>query len=95
MREIDLTLSSGGNCQAVSISSTSAQSGALPNDTAVIYATVACFARTGSNPTALATGVDIFIPATTMLRITVPNPGDKIAFVTSSATGTVYIAPGA
>jgi len=82
-----------GSSQALAISSTSAKA-SIRDASVVIYATVDCFMRAGSNPTALATGVDQFIPAGVMLRVAL-QPGYQLAFVTSSASGTVYISPGA
>jgi hypothetical protein len=90
--EHSIMVQEGNKCQSVSISSTSAQSSTIDKGQAVIYATTDCFMRQGSNPTALSTGVDQFIPGSTLLRITM-KPMSKLAFVTTSATGTVYIQP--
>ena len=94
-KENSLTINGGGTSQAVAISSTSAQSAAMNSPVALVYATVDCFARRGSNPTALSDGTDQFIPANTLLRISGIERGDKLAFKTTSASGTVYITPGA
>jgi hypothetical protein len=51
--------------------------------------------RQGTNPNALATGVDQFIPANTLLRVDNIIGGNKLAFKTTAASGTVYITPGA
>lgn len=82
----------GGSCQAVSISGTSAQSAAITAALVHITPTVDVFVREGADPTALATGVDELLLAgiTQSKRIT---SGNKLAFKTSGATGTVYIAP--
>lgn len=95
--QISMTASNGGLSQAVSISSTSAQSAVIPSTFCVVYATTDCWMRKGSNPTALSNGTDQFLPANALLRLDGFAPGgtDKIAFITSSATGTVYITPGA
>lgn len=98
--ESSLMVLSGGQSQAVSISTTSAQSAAIGNSgegtqTAVIYSTVECFMRQGANPTALATGVDQIIPASTLLRLDNIVGGNRLAFITPTGSGTVYITPGA
>jgi hypothetical protein len=92
--EHSLTIDAGGTSQAVSISTTSAQSAAIPGGSAVIYSTVDCFVRSGANPTALSNGTDRFIPAGIYLRVGFAS-GEKLAFITAAGTGTVYIAPGA
>lgn len=86
------TVATGGACQAVAISSTSAQSAAITGTLVHITPTTDCFVREASNPTALSDGTDEFLVAyvTQAKRIT---SGNKLAFKTVSATGTVYIAP--
>ena len=80
----------GGTCQKISISSTSAQSAAISN---VVHVTpsVDCFVREAASPVALADGTDHFLAAGATQEFQVKN-GNKLAFITSSATGTVYIA---
>lgn len=85
----------GGTCESVAVSTTSAQSSAIKSGRVVLYSSVECFFRQGSNPTALATGVDQILPASTMLRVVDIETGSKLAFKTASGTGTVYIAPAA
>ena len=94
-KELSFHANAGGLSQSVSISSTSAATVGLVADNVVIYSTVDCFMRAGASPTALATGVDQFVPAATMLRVTIPTAGWQLAFKTSSASGTVYVNPGA
>ena len=91
-RELSMHIDEGGTSAAVAISSTSAQSAAIATGCAVVYLTVDAFARSGSDPTALATGVDQIIPAATLLRLTC-KPGHKFAFKTSGAAGTAYVTP--
>lgn len=80
----------GGTCQKIAISSTSAQSAAIPN---VVHITpsVDCFVREAANPVALADGTDHFLSAGATQEFQVKN-GNKLAFITTAATGTVYIA---
>ena len=85
----------GATCEAIAISTTSAQSSAITSGRVVLYSSVECFFRQGSNPTALSTGVDQILPASTMLRVVDIESGNKLAFKTASGTGTVYIAPAA
>lgn len=93
MREITINIGPGGNSQTVSLSGTSASSTALWVRESVIYSTVDCFVRAGSDPTAVTT--DQFVPAQTWARVTIPEAGQKIAAITGGSTGTLYISPGA
>lgn len=96
MKETSITITTGGDSQAVAISTTSAQSAVIAADSATLYATTDCFVRRGSNPTAVADGTDQFVPANTLLRINgLTNDNlSKLAFKTATGTGTVYITPG-
>lgn len=92
--EISLVPNAGGNSEVIAISTTSAQSSILFHEYAGyvnILSTTDCFMRTGANPTALADGTDQFIPGNNLLRIG-PIPEDwKLAFITASGAGSVYI----
>jgi hypothetical protein len=81
--------------QSVSVSGVSAQTtNAIGSPTAVVYSNVEAFALAGSNPSAsVAAGTPI--AAGQMIRFTGIQPGDKLAFITAGATGTVYVRPGA
>jgi len=93
--EISGIISEGGRSQAVSISSTSAQSTALTdNDSAIVTVTTPCFVRGGTNPTALSDGTDLYLLADVAYRLRFQK-GWKLAFKTSGTTGTAYISPGA
>lgn len=80
----------GGTCQKISISSTSAQSAALPN-IVHITPTVDCFVREAASPTAVSDGTDHFLVANATQEFKVTK-GNKLAFITTAATGIVYIA---
>ena len=86
---------SGEGQQSVSITTSSAAtSNAVGSDNAVVYSTVECFALAGGTPTAtVAAGTPI--PANTLLRLFNLQPGDKIAFIAASGSGTAYVRPGA
>jgi hypothetical protein len=94
LQEISLALGGPGLSQAVSISSTSAQSTAITSGSAVVTPTVECFVRYGSNPTAVSDGTDQILLAGVQYRLAFPS-GSKLAFKTVSASGTAYITPGA
>ena len=81
--------------QSVSISTSSAaSSNAVGATSAYIYSTVECFIVKGSAPTAtVAAGLPI--PANVPMRIAGLKVDDKIAAITSTGTGTLYIRPGA
>ena len=84
----------GGQSVSVAISSTSAQSAATTTGFATVTPTVDCFFRQGASPTALSDGTDDFLIANNKYRINGITSGNKLAFKTTSATGTVYITPG-
>jgi hypothetical protein len=85
----------GEGQQSVSVSGTSAAtSNAIGADECVVYANVECFVLAGSNPTAtVAAGTPLSAGQTIRLRGI--QPGDKLAFITASGTGTAYVRPGA
>src|SRR5574341_332609 len=104
IREISVKLDGGGNGAKIAISGASAQSAALslkPSPTAggadarfdvLVYVSVDCFVRNGSNPTAV---VDTDIPlAAGLYRLSGINDGDKLAFITSGAAGFAWVYPG-
>lgn len=86
-------------CTQVSISSVSAQSAALPDVTeCYVLSTVDCFITVGSNPTATATGAArLFLTAYTYMPLDIRRQETvgpiKIAAITTSASGTLYISP--
>lgn len=84
----------GGQSSSVAVSGTSAQSAAITAGRAVLYSTADVFFRQGANPTALASGVDQLLPANNIMRLADITSGNKLAFITSGTTGTVYITPG-
>ena len=93
-QEISIVVDDGARSQALAISSTSAQSAVIKTDEILATSTVDVFVRQGANPTAVSDGTDIFLLANTSYRLAV-KPGNKLAFKTSSASGTVYLTPGA
>ena len=94
IKQVSMSMLSGGQSQVVSISTSSAQSTAIPSGSAVLCSTVACWVRQGSNPTALSNGTDQYLPAGMPMRFTGINPGNKIAAI-SSESGSLYITPDA
>lgn len=100
MYEISVTVPSSANGEAVSISGASAQSAVYGDATTgavrpvVITPTVDCFVVQGLNPTALATGVHLYLRGLQSYRVYV-SPGYRLAFITSGGAGTVYISPDA
>jgi hypothetical protein len=85
----------GGNSQKVTLGGASAQSTAIAAVTVVVTPDTNCFFREGSNPTALATGVDHILIAFNSYRIPITS-GNKLAFIpVSGSSGAVYITPNA
>jgi hypothetical protein len=81
----------GGVCQKIAISGTSAQSAAIAGHLVHVTPTVDCYVREAANPTASATGVDHFLVANATQSFAVTR-GNKLAFITEGAAGTVRIA---
>lgn len=96
-REDAITVSRGAaeGQQSVSISgTTAATSNAIGGTECLVYSTHECFAVAAETPTAtVALGTPI--PANTLIRLIGLRAGDKLAFITSSGTGTAYVLPGA
>lgn len=101
--EISVEVLSGGQSSSIAISATSAQSPvvALPTNhppgvpVKILFTpSVSCFGRKGSNPTALADGTDQTFLAGNTYR-TELLVGDRMAFITSSGSGTVAWTPAA
>lgn len=86
----------GGFSARIAISTSSAQSAAYDSANPVylnVYTDVDCFVRSGLNPTALSTGVDQIIPSGPIYRLGPVPKGHKLAFVTASGSGFVYLTP--
>ncbi len=94
MFETSIVAMDVANSQAVSVSTTSAQSSAISGTHVTIFATAACFMLAGANPTALSNGTCQYVPANTLLRVQIKS-GAKLAFIVSTGAATVYITPGA
>lgn len=94
-----ITVNAGGRSQAVSVSGVSAQSAAFSGATALFICTQPCWVRWGTNPTALGTGVDQYIPANEYVRLSLVGDATAgsgtLAIITTGAAGTAYITPGA
>lgn len=92
--EISFVPNVGNLSAAVAISTTSAQSVVFSTRSESyvnLFSTADMFMRMGLNPVALSTGVDQFIPANNTVRIS-PIPANfRLAFITASGTGTVYV----
>lgn len=85
----------GEGQQSVSVSDTSAATtNAIGSDECLVYSTVECFALAGASPTAtVAAGTPL--PANVLIRMYGLTASEKLAFITASGTGTVYVRPGA
>lgn len=82
-----------GTSQQVTVTGTSAQSAAFESTTRVIrvFATVDMYIKMGSNPTAAVT--DCFVPGGVIQYFGV-IPGEKLAAIRSSSSGTLHITEG-
>lgn len=90
-----IEIGEGGSSQAIAVSGVSAQSAILNFEQYVITPTVDVFVRQGENPTALANGTDMILLGGLSYRVRNVKQGNLMAFITSGATGTVYLTPGA
>lgn len=81
-----------GVSQALAFTGTSAQSTALGTSTTLvkIFATTDCFIKVATDPTAVADGTCMFVPAGIIDFIGV-GPGQKIAAIRNASSGTLYI----
>ena len=83
----------GGQSVSVTTSSAATTNGINLSE-CLVYSTVECFAVTGDSPTAtVANGTPI--PANQLIRLCGITPGEKIAFIAASGSGTAYVRPGA
>lgn len=80
-----------GTSQALSFSGSSAQSTAVGTQTTLVrlFATQDCFIAIGANPTAAA-NTSYFLPGGIIDFVGI-QPGQKIAAIQSSQSGTLYI----
>lgn len=83
----------GEGNQSVSVSTTSAATtNVVTGVDPLIMSDVLVFAVAGASPTAtVATGTPI--PPNTLIRLDGVQPGDRLAFITATGTGTVYVCP--
>jgi hypothetical protein len=99
--EISIEITTGGTSQKVAISGTSAQSAAAAASSTeskgvpiryLLTADVNCFVRKGSNPTAVSDGTDQILIANQTYRVELMD-GEKLAFITTAASGNAYLTP--
>ena len=79
-----------GSTISISVSGTSAQSAAISTTTGYVrlFSTTLCHIRFGSNPTATTSNMPLAANVPEYFQIT---PGQKIAAIQNSASGTLYI----
>lgn len=96
MKRTDAVALSRGSAgvQNIAVSTTSAASAAINHNEALLYSDVEVFAVTGDSPTATVND-GTPIPANQLVRVHGITPGQEIAFITATGTGTVRIRPGA
>jgi hypothetical protein len=88
----EMTVPKSAQTTTVSTSTTSAQSPVLNGDSVYILSTTLVFIVRGSNPTAT-TGC-MPIPANSPVQLKGVEQGEKLAFILSTGTGSVYITQG-
>ena len=85
-----------GTSQAITTSASSIQSAAIAQQSSIVrlFCTKDCFIAIGPNPTVDATGTTgAFLPGG-IIEYFGTNPGDKIAVIQATASGTLYITEG-
>jgi hypothetical protein len=92
---ISCQLLSGGTSQKLSLTSSSVQSAILTSSAYLLTVDTDCFGRTGVNPTAVSDGTDQVFLAGNTYRIVPIVIGNKIALITSGASGFAYLTPDA
>lgn len=100
VKVISIKALTGGQSSVVAISAASAQSAALTMNSTdqtdvLVTPTVDCFMRQGSAPVAVSDGTDQILLAGNTYRVSGIVNGNKLAFITTGAAGSVYISPGA
>lgn len=85
------SVNAGNTSAAVGISNVSAQGPVHTSTSVLVSPTVDCFVRQGANPTALSTGVDMFLFGGFTYRLQVII-GQRLALIGPGA-GTAYITP--
>lgn len=90
---------SGANVQSSAITTRNTPSSAGPGSgqtqlDVLVYPTVDCFMRQGANPVAVV-DTDIPLAGGALYRLSGVVTGNKLAFITSGAAGSVWIYPGA
>lgn len=85
-----------GTSQKLSVTSSSAQSSALPDGTSIVrlVSSEDCYIEIGTNPTASVT-TSLFLPAGLPEYLGVSGNTIKVAAIRGSADGTLYITAGA
>jgi hypothetical protein len=85
-------IAAGGTCQKLAIGIVAVQSSVINANVIHITPSVDCYARTGSNPTALSTGVDHFLLGQCTHEFQFVR-GEKLSIIVALGTGVVHIAP--
>jgi hypothetical protein len=79
-----------GTCTKVAVSGSSAQSGAITAAVVRLVSSTDCHVKFGSNPTAVADGTSLFLPAGVPEYFQFGS-GDKIAVIQDSTSGNLFI----
>lgn len=98
MSDIEYTMLAqmGGTSVKLAVSTTSAPTmQPVGNSFAVVTPDVDVFFRRGTTPVAVSDGTDQLLKANISYRLYGFSQTDKLAFITASGTGNVYISPGA
>lgn len=91
---ITVSRGTGEGHQQVSVSTSSAATTNVIADLdPLVYSTVECFAVAGTGTPTATVAAGTPIPALTLIRLTGIQPGDRLAFITATGTGTVYVCP--
>lgn len=96
MVEYSMAAQTGGTSIKLAVSTTSAATtNPIGNSVVVVTPDVAVFFRRGAAPVAVADGTDQLLNANQSYRLYGLNLQDKLAFITATGTGNVYLSPGA
>ena len=92
---ISLQISAGGTSEKIAVSATAALSAVFTATSYLVTTDVDVYVRTGSAPTAVATGVDQILLAGNSYRVVPLMIGERFSFITGGASGNVYLTPNA
>jgi len=82
------------NSQQVAMTTASAQTTTLGGGDCIVTVTAFAFVERGANPTATSDGKSVALAPNIPYRLRGVQPGEKLAFIVPTGTGTAYVTEG-